>query len=84
MFFSNLLEAKQPGWQVHMVDERSDTSGADIVITTHLVNIDGGSAGLRFWIGFSAGAAESAVNTSLDKTGKELPTAKIFERTMCP
>jgi hypothetical protein len=82
---NSALEAKQPGWQVRMVDERGDISGGDIAIATELVNVDGGSAGLRFWIGFSAGAAESTVNaTIVDKTAKELATAKISERTMCP
>lgn len=79
------LEAKQPSWQIRMVDEHSDSSGGDIAIATRLVNIDGGSAGLRFWIGFSAGAAESAVAATIsDKTGKELAATTISERTMCP
>ena len=57
----------------------------DIAVVTELINIDGGSSALRFWIGFSAGAAESLVNvTILDKAGKELASAKISTRTMCP
>jgi hypothetical protein len=79
------LEAKQPRWQVRIVGEPGDISASDITITTQLANIDGGSAGLRFWIGFSAGAAESTVNaTILDNTGRELAAIKISERTMCP
>ena len=39
----------------------------------------------RVLVGLSAGAAESVVIvTILDKTGRELATAKISERTMCP
>ena len=79
------LGLKQPGWQIRLADEQGTIPGADITINTELLNIDGGSAGLRFWIGFSAGAAESTVKVSiLDKTGKELATAQISERTMCP
>ena len=79
------LEAKQPRWQVRIVGEPGDISASDITITTQLANIDGGSAGLRFWIGFSAGAAESVANTTIsDKTGKELAAVTISERTMCP
>jgi len=79
------LENKQRGWQVRLADEQGATPEGDIVVQTELINIDGGSAGLRFWIGFSAGAAESQVNvTILDKAGKELATAKISARTMCP
>jgi hypothetical protein len=79
------LESKQASWQVRLVDESSDTSDADIVLATQLVSIDGGSAGLRFWIGFSAGAAESVANATIfENTGKELATVKILERTMCP
>jgi hypothetical protein len=79
------LELKQPAWQIRLADERGDVSRGDITVTTELINIDGGSAGLRFWIGFAAGAAESIVKvTILDKTERELATAKISERTMCP
>jgi Domain of unknown function (DUF4410) len=79
------LEAKQPGRQVRLADEQGAMPDGDIAVATELINIDGGSAGLRFWIGFSAGAAESLVNvTILDKAGKELASAKISARTMCP
>lgn len=79
------LELKQPGWQIRLADDRGDVMSGDLTVVTELINIDGGSAGLRFWIGFSAGAAESVVKvTVLDKSGKELATAKISERTMCP
>ena len=79
------LEAKQPGWQVRLADEQGAMPDGDISVATELISIDGGSSGLRFWIGFSAGAAESLVNvTILDKAGKELASAKISARTMCP
>ena len=79
------LEIKQPGWQIGLADEQGAMPDADINIETEIVGVDGGSAGLRFWIGFSAGATESTVKvTILDKTGRELATAKISERTMCP
>ena len=81
----NALALKQPGWQIRLADQQGIVSTGDLTIVTELVNIDGGSAGLRFWIGFSAGAAESVVQvTVLDKAAKELATAKISERTMCP
>lgn len=79
------LDVKQLGWQIRMADAQRPVPDGDITITSEIVEIDGGSAGLRFWIGFSAGAAESSVKvTILDKSGKELATAKISERTMCP
>ena len=59
------LQLKQPGWQIRLADEPGDISGGDITITTELVNIDGGSAGLRFRIGFSAGAADSQRNSGI-------------------
>lgn len=81
----NALESKQRGWQVRLADEQGVMPDGDIAVSTELINVDGGSAGLRFWIGFSAGAAESLVTvTILDKAGRALATAKISERTMCP
>jgi uncharacterized protein DUF4410 len=57
-----------------------------IAVTTKLVKIDGGSSGLRFWIGLGgAGAATSTVRVSvLDKTGNELARATISESSECP
>jgi hypothetical protein len=79
------VELKQPAWQVRLAETQAATGGADLTVATEIIDIDGGSAGLRFWIGFSAGAAQSTVAVSLlDKSGKELATAKITERTMCP
>ena len=79
------VELKQPAWQVRLAETQAATGGADLTVATEIIDIDGGSAGLRFWIGFSAGAAQSTVAVSLqDKSEKELATAKITERTMCP
>lgn len=78
------LAAKQLGWQIELADQTGASFG-DINIATELLTVDGGSAALRFWIGFSAGAAESIVRVTLqDKAGQELATARISERSMCP
>jgi hypothetical protein len=79
------LALKQPGWQIKLADGESAMADRDITITTELLEIDGGSAALRFWIGITTGAAQSTVAVSvLDKAGKNLATAKISERTICP
>ncbi|MGH7773205.1 MAG: DUF4410 domain-containing protein, partial [Candidatus Binatia bacterium] len=58
---------------------------SDLVANAEILEVDGGSAGARFMIGFSAGAARSVVKVSvLDRAGKELANAEIFHSTMCP
>ena len=84
-YVRDALALKQPSWQIRLADERGTTPEGDVNTTMEFVDIDGGSAGLRFWIGFSAGAAQSTVRvTILDKTGKDLASGTISERTMCP
>lgn len=79
------LTLKQPSWQIKLAEEVDAMPDRDITITTELLEIDGGSAALRFWIGITTGAAQSTVAVSiLDKPGKNLATAKISERTICP
>ncbi len=88
LFTRNLKEAlalKQPKWQIRLAEMKGAVPTGDITVITELREIDGGSAGMRFWIGLAAGAAQSKVKVSIqDKTGKDLATAHISERTMCP
>jgi hypothetical protein len=84
-YIKDELALKQPSWEVRVLDGSVAASETDILVSTEVLAIDGGSAGLRFWIGFSAGAAESTVAVSvLDKNGKNMANATIIERTMCP
>lgn len=79
------LAPKHPRWHIRLADENGGMPDPDITITTELVEIDGGSAALRFWIGFGAGAIVSKVKVSItDKTGKVLANSEISERTTCP
>ena len=79
------LQKQRPTWESTLADGQSVVPERGIAITTELVNIDGGSAALRFWIGLNTGAAESTVKvTVLDKMGAELATARISNRTICP
>jgi len=84
-YLKEALALKQPRWQIRLAEMKGAAPPADITVITELREIDGGSAGLRFWIGLAAGAAQSKVKVSIqDKTGKDLATANISERTMCP
>ncbi len=84
-YLKEALALKQPSWQIKLAEVQGVVPAGDITVITELREIDGGSAGLRFWIGFSAGEARSTVKISiLDKTGKDLATANISERSMCP
>lgn len=79
------LQKQRPTWESTLADAQSVVPERGIAITTELLNIDGGSAALRFWIGLGTGAAESSVKVSvLDRTGGELATAQIANRTICP
>lgn len=79
------LQKQRPTWESTIADAQGVVPERGIAVTTELLNIDGGSAALRFWIGLGTGAAESAVQVSvLDKTGGELATAQIANRTVCP
>ena len=85
-YIKDAVALKQPGWEVRILEAgASQSSDSDLFASTEILSIDGGSAGLRFWIGFSAGATESTAAVSLaDKGGKELAQVTITERTMCP
>jgi len=84
-YLKDALAPKQPGWQVRVADEQGALADRDIIISTELLEIDGGSAALRFWIGLDTGATQSRVRVSiLDKTGRDLLTTEISERTICP
>jgi hypothetical protein len=79
------LVPKQPGWQIKLADEKGAMPDPDITITTELLEIDGGSAALRFWIGLGTGKIVSRVKVSIvDKTGKVLASSEISEHTSCP
>ncbi len=88
LFVGDLKDAlalKQPSWQIKLASEGDATSDQDLIIATELLEIDGGSAALRFWIGLNTGAILSRVKVSiLDKTGKDLANANISEHTACP
>lgn len=85
-YIKDAVALKQPVWEVRIFEGGAgQSSDSDLFASAEVLSIDGGSAGLRFWIGFSAGATESTAAVSLaDKAGKELAQATITERTMCP
>jgi uncharacterized protein DUF4410 len=79
------LQRQRPAWASTLADAQSMVPERGIAVKTELLNIDGGSAALRFWIGLNTGATESTVQVSvLDTTGGELVTAQIANRTICP
>ena len=80
-YVRDALAKRRPDWQVKLVDEPQ----RDMTIATELLEVDGGSAGLRFWIGFGAGAIRSAAKVSLqDRAGGSLAAAEISQATACP
>jgi hypothetical protein len=85
-FLRDALQERRPSWSMTLVEARDPVPESSIAVTTELLEIDGGSANLRFWIGLGgAGAAVSTVQVTVrDKTGKELATAKISESSECP
>ena len=84
-YVKDALALKQPGWQINLAGAEGVATGQDLTITTELLEVDGGSAALRFWIGLNTGSTLSRVKVSiLDATGKDLAHAKITERTDCP
>jgi len=79
------LEKKRPDWRLRIDESGRDPADRDLTITTEILDIDGGSAGLRFWIGFGAGAAEARARiTLLDRAGKAIASAEIAESAICP
>lgn len=82
-YVKDALAPKKPGWQIKLADEEGALTDRDITISTELLDIDGGSVALRFWMGFGMGETHSRVQVSiLDKTGRDLVTAEISERTL--
>lgn len=79
------LAFKYPKWKITLAEDNKATPDADITITTQLLEVDGGSAALRFWVGFGAGEIMSRVNVSIqDKRGQILATSDISTHTTCP
>lgn len=67
------------------MEEEGVVPDGGIAVMTELVNIDGGNEALRRWIGLGTGAVVSTVKVSvLDRTGRELATGQLSNRTMCP
>ena len=80
-----VLARKRPGWKIEIDSGQASPIRSDIAVRAEIVEVDGGSAGARFWIGFNAGAAQSTIRVSiLDRAGKELAVAPISHSTMCP
>jgi hypothetical protein len=84
-YVRDALALKRPAWKITVVDDPQAAADAEVAVTLELLGIEGGSAALRFWIGLGTGATQSAVRvTTADKAGKELASATITERTICP
>lgn len=84
-YIRDAVKVKQPAWEVVILQGTLPTVDTDLFASTELVSVDGGSAGLRFLIGFSAGATESTAAVALFARGaKPLAQVTINERTMCP
>ena len=84
-YLKDALTLEHPSWQVKLAGAGDGTSDPDLTIATELLEIDGGSAALRFWIGLNTGSILSRVKVSiLDKAGKDLADAGIVEHTGCP
>lgn len=81
----NALALKRPAWKITLADAPQAAADADVTVALEVLEIEGGSAALRFWIGLGTGATQSVVRVSTtDRTGKTLASAKITERTICP
>ena len=79
------LASKQPNWESDVLDSLADSPQADLLVVTEVLQLDGGSAGLRFFIGFSAGAAESSARIQIkDKANREIAAGNISTSRMCP
>ena len=84
-YVKDALALKRPGWQLTVAEKGRGAPGQDLVVTTQLLSVDGGSAALRFWIGLGTGGVESRVNVSIhDKMGLEVASTKLTMRTDCP
>lgn len=84
-YVKSALAVKRSGWKIKVADGGGTLADRALTINTELLQIDGGSAALRFWIGLGTGAIESRVRVSmLDSTGRLLNTAVLSEATICP
>ncbi len=84
-YVKDALVAKHPDWRVNVADGASAAGGSDVAITLEVLDIEGGNAALRFWIGLGTGATQSVAKVSTaDKAGKTLASGKISEQTSCP
>lgn len=79
------LASRHPDWRIAVGDANSGVGDADLVVEAELLEIEGGSAAMRFWVGFGAGAIVSRVKVTLrDRTAKVLAATDIVQRTTCP
>lgn len=84
-YLKDALSPGRPTWRITVADEKAPAPEADITISTELTLVDGGSAAMRFWIGFGAGAITSVAQVSIsDKSGRTLAASEITQRTSCP
>ena len=78
------LKVKQPGWQIALA-EPTGGERTDLAVVTEILEMDGGSASSRFWIGFGSGKAKSKAQVSIrDRDGKELASTILSQATSCP
>lgn len=88
IFAGHLKDALSPGrpaWRIIVADQNAPAPETDITISAELTLVDGGSAAMRFWLGFGAGAITSVAQVSVsDKAGRALAAGEITQRTSCP
>lgn len=79
------LALRQPGWRLAIAPAGVASADADLTAVTQLLEVDGGSAAMRFWIGLGTGAIVSRVKVQLlDRAGKVVAATEISQRTTCP
>ena len=79
------LKLKRPDWQIALADPTAGGANADLLVAAEILEMDGGSASSRFWIGFGAGKARSTAQVSIrDRDGRELASAVLSQATSCP
>lgn len=84
-YVKDALVTKRPALKVSVADGASAASGEDVAMTLEVLDIEGGNAALRFWIGLGTGATQTVARVSTaDKSGKTFASGKLSERTVCP
>ncbi len=79
------LARRKPDWRIEIREGQTPPVKTDLALRSEFLEVDGGSTGMRFWIGFNAGATQSIVQVSiLDGAGQELAASRISHSTMCP